>query len=365
MFGVDFISHLVIITPMHATYMTTIRTHQNAARLSRALFTGMALGCLTACTAMQQPAGPRTAAPAVADGAFVMADGYRLPYTVEMAANPRGVVIALHGFNDYRRAWQEPQARWSDMGLTVYAYDQRGFGQTRRRGIWPGVPTLTDDLTSVVDLVRAQHPTLPVHLVGESMGGAVVMAALGSDNPPDVDSAVLSAPAVWSRKTMSGFARWSLDFFSNAMPGYTATGGGLGVRASDNDLALRVMGADPLFIKATRFDTISGLVDLMDAAFNAVPSIRTRLLVLYGNRDQVVPCGSVKRTLRRFEPKPQLALYDDGWHLLFRDLQGPIVQHDVGRWLLQPDQPLPSGADRNAAGGVCGDADLQRVAQQG
>lgn len=350
---------------MYAIYMNTLRIQHNAARLSRALLTGMALASLTACTAMQQPAGPRTAEPLVVEGAFVMADGYRLPYTVESPANPRGVVIALHGFNDYRRAWVEPQARWSGMGLAVYAYDQRGFGQTRNRGIWPGVPTLTADLKSVVNLVRAQHPTLPVHLVGESMGGAVVMAALGSDSPPDVDSAVLSAPAVWSRKTMSGFARWSLDFFSNAMPGYTATGGGLGVRASDNDLALRAMGADPLFIKETRFDTISGLVDLMDAAFNAVPSISTRLLVLYGNQDQIVPCSAVWRTLKRFETKPQLALYDDGWHLLFRDLQGPIVQHDVGGWLLDPDQPLPSGADRNAIGGVCGGADLQRVAQQG
>ncbi|MDF1719045.1 MAG: alpha/beta fold hydrolase [Minwuia sp.] len=339
--------------------------HRNAARLGRVVFTGMALGYLTACTAMQQPAGPAAAEPRVGDAAFVMADGYRLPYTVAAPDFPRAVVIALHGFNDHRGAWKEPQARWSDMGLAVYAYDQRGFGQTAGRGIWPGVPTLTDDLGSVVALVRARHPSLPVHLVGESMGGAVVMAALGSDHPPDVDTAVLSAPAVWSRKTMSGFARWSLDFFSSAMPGYTATGGGLGVRASDSDNTLRSMGADPLFIKQTRFDTVAGLVDLMDAAFNAVPSIRTRLLVLYGRNDQLVPCVAVRRTLKRFDSPPQLALYDDGWHLLFRDLQGPIVQHDVGRWLIAPDQPLPSGADRNASGGVCGDADVRKVAHQG
>ncbi len=350
---------------MFTTYMNTVRIQQNAVRTSRAMFMGMALGCLTACTAMQQPAGPPTVEPRLSDGAFIMADGYRLPYRVKGPRRPRGVVIALHGFNDYSRAWLEPQDRWSGMGLTVYAYDQRGFGQTSGRGIWPGVPTLTADLKSVVALVQARHPTLPVHLVGESMGGAVVMASLGSDSPPDVASAVLSAPAVWSRENMSGFARWSLDFFSSAMPGYTATGGGLKVRASDNDLALRAMGADPLFIKETRFDTVSGLVDLMDAAFNAVPAIRTRLLVLYGARDQLVPCSSVRRTLARFDNQPELALYDDGWHLLFRDLQGPIVQHDVGRWLLDPDQPLPSGADSNASGGLCGEGEVLKIAHRG
>ncbi len=333
--------------------LNTLRLQRDAMRLNSLLCAGMALGLLSACTSMQQPAGPRIAKPMVTESHFVMADGYQLPYTHSVPARPKAVVIALHGFNDYRRAWEEPASRWNTQGIAVYAYDQRGFGETENRGIWPGVPTLTRDLSSVVDLVRARHPGLPVHLVGESMGGAVVMAALGSPGAPQVTSAVLSAPAVWSRKTMTGFARWALDFFSSNMPGYTATGGGLGVRASDNDAVLRAMGADPLFIKATRFDAVSGLVDLMDAAYNAVPSIQTPLLVLYGRRDQIVPCQSVRKTLERFPDAPDLAVYPNGWHLLFRDLQGPIVQHDVGQWLLQPDGILPSGAGGGTVAALC------------
>jgi len=337
--------------------ISTLRLHRDATRLNSLLCAGMALGMLSACTAMQQPAGPSVAEPQATGSHFVMADGYQLPYTRSVPPQPRSVVIALHGFNDHRSAWVEPADRWSRQGIAVYAYDQRGFGETEHRGIWPGVPTLTQDLSSVVALVQARHPGLPVHLVGESMGGAVVMAALGSAEPPRVASAVLSAPAVWSRKTMTGFARWALDFFSSTLPGYTATGGGLGVRASDNDMVLRAMGADPLFIKATRFDTVSGLVDLMDAAYNAVPAIRTPLLVLYGRRDQIVPCQAVQKTLERFHAVPDLAVYDDGWHLLFRDLQGPIVQHDVGHWLLHPDGALPSGSDGGTVADLCAQPD--------
>ncbi|GJL89677.1 MAG: alpha/beta hydrolase [Minwuia thermotolerans] len=356
-FGVDFIRHPGIIATMIMNCINTLRLNHDAMRFNRLLCAGMALGMLSACTAMQQPAGPSVAAPHATGSHFVMADGYQLPYTQSAPMDPRAVVIALHGFNDHRRAWAEPATRWSGQGIAVYAYDQRGFGETENRGIWPGVPTLTRDLASVVAMVQARHPDLPVHLVGESMGGAVVMAALGSPEPPRVASAVLSAPAVWSRKTMTGLARWALDFFSSAMPGYTATGGGLGVRASDNDMVLRAMGADPLFIKATRFDTVSGLVDLMDAAYNAVPAIRTPLLVLYGRRDQIVPCQAVEMTLARFHTEPDLALYDEGWHLLFRDLQGPVVQHDVGRWLLQPDAALPSGSGGGTVADLCAQPD--------
>ena len=352
-FGVDFIRHPGIITSMIMNCINTLRLNREAMRLNSLLCAGMTLGMLSACTAMQQPAGPSVAPPQATGSHFLMADGYQLPYTQSVPPEPRAVVIALHGFNDHRRAWAEPADRWSRQGIAVYAYDQRGFGETRNRGIWPGVPTLTQDLASVVTIVQARHPGLPVHLVGESMGGAVVMAALGSTEPPRVASAVLSAPAVWSRKTMTGFARWALDFFSSTMPGYTATGAGLGVRASDNDMVLRAMGADPLFIKATRFDTVSGLVDLMDAAYNAVPAIRVPLLVLYGRRDQIVPCQAVQMTLERFHEAPDLAVYDDGWHLLFRDLQGPIVQHDVGHWLLRPDSRLPSGSGGGTVADLC------------
>ena len=166
---------------------------------------------LAACAPRLQTVGAPTARPEIEGDKIRMADGYRLPLQLWPAkASPKAVVVALHGFNDYRNAWSGPGPWWADQGVTVYAYDQRGFGDSAQRGIWPGVGVLAGDLTGVAELVRAAHPGVPLYLVGHSMGAAVIMTAMGGADPPEVDGIVLAAPAVWGRKTMNPFLRFTL-----------------------------------------------------------------------------------------------------------------------------------------------------------
>ena len=124
----------------------------------------------------------------------------------------QAVLLAVHGFNDYSTAFDDPAEDWTAAGLLVYAYDQRGFGDTENRGIWAGTATLAADLTAVTAALQRRHPELPLYIVGESMGGAVALAALGSDDPPQTDGAVLVAPAAWSLERLPSLERQVLAF---------------------------------------------------------------------------------------------------------------------------------------------------------
>jgi alpha-beta hydrolase superfamily lysophospholipase len=110
---------------------------------------------------------------------------------------------------------------------------------------------------------------------------------------------------------------------------------------------------DPLVIKATRIDTIYGLVDLMDAALDSAPLLDVPLLVMYGAKDQLVPRAPIRRFVGSLPPecrrRARLVWYQDGYHMLLRDLEAPVVFADVASWVLAPAAPLPSGADRAAA----------------
>lgn len=307
------------------------------------------LASVAACTAEYQPAGPQVAEPRLASNALTMPDGARLAMRVSPAAGrTHAVVIALHGINDYSRAWKEAMTYWADEGITVYAYDQRGFGANELPGIWPTADTLVDDLTVVIDLVRKAHPDKPLYLVGESMGSAVIMSALGRDDAPDVSGAVLGAPAVWARQTMSGTYQSVLAGMRSLFPGMVLRGSGLRRQATDNIAELIRMGQDPLVIKGARVDAIDGLVNLMDQAYRAAPRIRTPMLLLYGERDEIVPLHAVRQTVARFESDPVIAVYPNGWHMLYRDLNSPILHNDVRHWMLKGGRNLPSGADQNA-----------------
>lgn len=104
-----------------------------------------------------------------------MADGYRLPVTAWEAEAPRAIILALHGFNDYSNAFDGPASYFARHNIVTYAYDQRGFGETAQRGIWPGDNVLESDAASMANLLCEKHPDLPLFLLGESMGGAVAI----------------------------------------------------------------------------------------------------------------------------------------------------------------------------------------------
>lgn len=281
-----------------------------------------------------------------------MRDGARLPLAMwRPDISPRAAVVALHGFNDHSGAFSDLGPALARAGVAVYAYDQRGFGGALGRGIWPGAAALGQDLAEVVRLVRAAHPNIPVHALGESMGGAVIMASLAGNARPRIDGAVLSAPAVWGRATMPPWQRGVLATATTAFPAIRLRPQGIKITPSDNIEMLRALGRDPRFIKETRIDAISGLVDLMDRALEASRTLRLPLLVLYGERDEIVPRIPTCLMLSRL-PVPgsgrrwRAALYPRGYHMLFRDLSGDLVSRDIAAWLIDPTAPLPSGHER-------------------
>ncbi len=304
---------------------------------------------LAACAPRLQPPGTEQQAARLANDHVAAPDGRRLPVAVWPAeGTPRAVIVALHGFNDYRLAFAEPAGWWADRGITTYAYDQRGFGASGHRGIWAGTDAMVSDLATVVGLVAARHPAVPLWLVGDSMGGAVVMTAMARAVPEQVAGAVLVAPAVWGRATMHPIYSAMLWFAAHTMPANRSTGRDLGVRASDNIAMLRGLGRDPMVIKWTRIDAVYGLVNLMDAALAAAPALELPLLVLYGERDELIPRKPVETMLARLAGRPRIAVYPDGWHMLLRDLQAEVVWRDVAAHVLDPTAPLPSGHERDA-----------------
>lgn len=320
------------------------------------------MALLAACASPRlQTSGPAIRAPHLESDQAVMADGFRLPLSLwHPTGEPRGVVLALHGFNDYRAAFEDTGRHLAQRGYAVYAFDQRGFGGTDQRGLWPGADLLADDAHALARLLRTRHPGLSLHGLGESMGGTVLLRALARHGPDWLDGAVLLAPAVWGRDRMPWYQRGSLWLLAHSLPWLELTGRGLGLRPTDNREALRRMREDPLVIKATRVDALWGMAGLMDGALADAAALTLPSLVLYGAHDEIIPRGPTCRWLAALPRASagRVAVYPEGWHMLTRDLQAERVHADLAAWLADPAAPLPSGAD--AGTGLlrlCPDAD--------
>ena len=323
------------------------------------VFLTLCLVVISACAPRMAPAGPGATTPQLTDTAFITSDGTELKVRRWLPeGDPKAVVLAVHGFNDYSKAFDKvPGAPGvgpflAARGVAVYAYDQRGFGTSPYHGLWPGDDVMVRDFKEFAIALKARHPTPALYGLGESMGGAVVMTSLAEGTAPPLDGVILAAPAVWGKSTMPVIYRAALWLGTRIVPGWRPTGEGLGRLASDNLDALRDNGRDPLFIKRTRIDSVYGLSELMDEALDAADEMKmTPVLYLYGHNDQIIPKKPTKEALKALsEAKTPVhtAFYPAGWHMILRDKEASTVLTDVAAFIDNPAAPLPSGADVNA-----------------
>ena len=302
----------------------------------------IAVGLQCACAPKLIDVGQRMGEPSINQQALETTDGSSLPLRVwRPDGEADAVILALHGFNDYSNAFSIPGAYFADQKILVYAYDQRGFGTNENAGMWPGVNHLVRDMEEAIKAIRGAHPSLPFYVLGESMGGAVIMTSL-SQETPKIEGVILVAPAVWGRLTMNPLYSFFLSLAAHTLPWIKLSGQGLGIQPSNNYEMLVALGKDQFVIKKTRIDSLYGIVNLMDAAFAAAPRIQIPALVLYGAKDEIIPKSATGKMLSRLTNSPRIIIYPDGYHMLLRDLGGSVVLADISAWIMNPDVILPS-----------------------
>jgi len=115
------------------------------------------------------------------------------------------VILLVHGYGGDRNSWlflQEPLAA----RYRVYALDLPGHG-TSAKDVGDGaLGVLADAVTGVLDALGAAR----AHLVGHSMGGAVVLAVAARD-PGRIASLTLIAPSGFGAEINAGYLRGFAD----------------------------------------------------------------------------------------------------------------------------------------------------------
>lgn len=303
---------------------------------------------LVACSPVMVPQGAAVQAPRLADGRYIAADGTSLllaEWPTADGKEPKAVILGLHGFGDYRDAFEKPAKIWAKDGIVTYAYDQRGFGKSPTRGRWPGTDTMVDDAKAVASLLRARYPDAPLYVAGESMGGAVALIA--ADRGLDADGLILSAPGLRSRQQLGKVASAGLWFFTHTMPWMPFGPTSIDFQPTDDLETLKKLSKDPLMLHYPRFDMGWGLADLMDDACASAERLHMPYLLMHGLGDRIVPAEPVQAAIETMPPRAdsKLAFYKKGYHLLMRDKEGPTVAGDIAAWIDNHKAPLPSGAE--------------------
>jgi len=131
---------------------------------------------------------------------YTSADGMQIAaYRWDPDGPPRAAVQLTHGMGEHARRYEHVARALNDAGFVVYAQDHRGHGASADpdalgdlgKGGWAG---LVGDIGLLSTHIRAEHPGLPLILLGHSMGSFAVQQYL-FDHSADADAVVLTGTA--------------------------------------------------------------------------------------------------------------------------------------------------------------------------
>ncbi len=117
------------------------------------------------------------------------------------------IVVLVHGYAEYAARYGHVATALNDAGAVVYAEDHVGHGRSDgERALITDFESVVDDLETLVNLAIADHPALPVLMVGHSMGG--LLTARFAQRHPDVVAGIGFLGAVigdwtWARDALA------------------------------------------------------------------------------------------------------------------------------------------------------------------
>ncbi len=127
-------------------------------------------------------------------------------YRVWEPETARRIVMLVHGYAEHSNRYAHVAAALAADGAAVYAEDHIGHGRSGgERALIVDFEHVVDDLDTLADRARADHPGLPIIMLGHSMGG-LLSSRFAQRHPGVLAGLVLCGAVVgdwnWARRVL-------------------------------------------------------------------------------------------------------------------------------------------------------------------
>lgn len=239
---------------------------------------------------------------------------------------PRYVALIAHGYGEHSGRYGHVAERLTADGAVVYAPDHAGHGRSDGERAHLGlVEDMIADLRTLTTRIAADHPGLPVVLIGHSMGGIIATRYIQRYGPNDVAALVLSGPVVGGNPAFSGLL--ALDPIPDVPidPAILSRDPAVG----------KAYAADPLVyhgpLTRESLEALDPLVNAIAAGGNlgALPT-----LWLHGELDQLAPLEVSKQAIDRIRGTRLVTkVYPGAQHEIFNEINSDEVLGDLAGFI--------------------------------
>jgi acylglycerol lipase len=247
---------------------------------------------------------------------------------------PTRVLALVHGFAEHSGRY-EHVARWfAERGYAVHGYDHRGHGRSEgTRTHVERFDDYLDDLDRFLATVHAEHPDLPIFLVGHSMGGLIVAAFL-ADRRPDVAAAVTSGAALELGPDVTGIrlrlSRWMRRLAPRIRMKSPLDPSGL----SRDESVVHGYLEDPHVYRSLTASLGAELLRAIDETSRRAFEVQVPVLMLHGEADPMCPVSGSRAFHEGLHiAGTRLQTYPGLRHEIFNEPEQEKVFEDIAGWV--------------------------------
>jgi alpha-beta hydrolase superfamily lysophospholipase len=265
-------------------------------------------------------------------------------YRWTLSRSPRAIMVVAHGMGEHARRYPPALATLLENDIDLYGIDHRGHGvtlafSTQAPGDFGpgGFSAVVDDLTSLVKRARRENPSLPLFLLGHSMGSFISQAFV-LDHAALIDGLVLVGTTAVDAVVETAQREVDLGVALNRAfePARTPFDW-----LSSNEAEVDAYIADPLcgfsLVPDSMISLFSQAPRLADPVALSGIGRALPLYILVGERDPLVSdVGKLDRLIERYRGAglhPVVARYPRGRHEILNEINRAEVVQGLLAWL--------------------------------
>ncbi|XP_077307851.1 monoglyceride lipase [Lithobates pipiens] len=252
---------------------------------------------------------------------------------------PRALVFVVHGAGEHCNRYDDLAQLLTGLEFLVFSHDHVGHGQSDGdRMMVSDFHVFVRDGLQHVDLMRKEHPNVPLFICGHSMGGAISIL-MANERPTDFSGLILISPLVLPNpESASSFKVFAAKILNHVLPNLSL--GGIDPNyLSRNKKEVECYVTDPLVYHGGL--KVSFGVQLLNATARvekALPHVRLPLILFHGTADKLCDFKGSQFMMDTAPSEDKtLKVYENAFHVLHKEL--PEVTNEVFQeiksWILQ------------------------------
>jgi acylglycerol lipase len=269
-------------------------------------------------------------------GTFIGKGGTEIFFQNWCVDSPRGVLVIAHGVGEHSGRYDHIVDELKGKRISVYALDQRGHGRSGgKRGHVDSFMDYVDDLKLFIDIIQEENNSIPLVLLGHSMGG-VVACKYALAHSEDLSGLILSSPGLSPSQEVPGWKKTLVMFLSSYLP---RTGFPVGIDP-------KLLSHDPDVVEAYENDRFvhSQITAKWATEFtkngqeclNRALELRMPILALHGKDDMIVDYRATEKIYHNASSlNKELYLFKGLYHETMNEIEYKKVIQIISRWIIK------------------------------